>query len=209
MTTVSPLRLRAPPRMRREDYIGRRRINRRNNTDIDAFADLFNQNNNNIIDDDNVINNYNNIINNIISTTIDDIDDNMDYNTDNNTDNNIIQNRLVRNYPPMLRRALATSFRYLERRFNNEMNQLQSQISDQHLEVNRLSQQVATLTENIDLLAESASPTALCAVCMTQPRNYANVSSGHLCACANCITQLGDQCPICRASGHFIRIVSS
>ena len=109
----------------------------------------------------------------------------------------------------MLRHALATSFRYIERRFNNEMNQLQAQIRNQQVEVNRLSQQVATLTEHVDLLAENAEPTALCAVCMIQPRNYANVSCGHLCACANCITQLGDTCPICREQGDFIRIIVS
>ena len=131
------------------------------------------------------------------------IDSNIDRN-DSNIDNiqNLFNNRLQ---PPVLLNLTIESLY----RSNIELGQQQELARNQQREINRLTQEVSTLTEQIDLLAESASPTALCAVCMTQPRNYANSSCGHLCACANCIIQLGDTCPICRAAGHFVRIVSS
>lgn len=122
-----------------------------------------------------------------------DNDNNDNDNNDNDNDNTDNDNHDMSN--------LFSNIFHPEEIFNLTRNQQR--------EINRLTQEVSTLTEHVELLSESAAPTTLCAVCMTHPRNYANSRCGHLCVCANCIVQLGDTCPICRASGRFIRIISS
>ena len=47
-----------------------------------------------------------------------------------------------------------------------------------------------------------------CCICMESPREYIYVNCGHLCGCYECCTRIGNNCPICRQEGKFIKVIN-
>lgn len=75
--------------------------------------------------------------------------------------------------------------------------------------INCLNSENEQLKKDIKVFQESADSSQLCCICYSKPRNFINTSCGHLCVCESCSSRLDEQCPICRASGKFIKTIVS
>ena len=73
-------------------------------------------------------------------------------------------------------------------------------------EINNLYNKIYNLTQEIEIYKKNISSKNLCIICDDQPREYANMNCGHLCACKSCADKCENKCPICKNAGRFSRI---
>jgi hypothetical protein len=164
---------------------------RNNEPDIPRVNNL--NRNNNINNRNNNINNRNNNINN---------------RNQNNSPNNI-GHLLNRNIYRETLVNLADTCQLLQQQFEVQLNDLQEINRNLTHEITHQQQEIADLSNQLVLLEETTTPEKLCSICLTRPRNYANIKCGHLCSCDHCVSHLENKCPICRQNGQFIKIIVS
>ena len=82
-----------------------------------------------------------------------------------------------------------------------------------------LRKQIEKLEETIRILQHSLSEKEKhiedlfsddkkCVICMVNPKDYAYTGCGHMCVCGDCVGRWSNQCPLCRAPGAFMQIIS-
>lgn len=54
----------------------------------------------------------------------------------------------------------------------------------------------------------SESEDNICVICMSNPRECVYVNCGHFCACSECCEKMELQCPMCRQTSGFVKLIS-
>ena len=73
--------------------------------------------------------------------------------------------------------------------------------------LNKSKKKIEHLEKSVSEFNQSISPDDICSICMSAPKSCVYTTCGHLCACYTCCERMGNQCPICRQEGSFIRII--
>jgi hypothetical protein len=141
---------------------------------------LFNNINNNLNNEYNIYKNYPIINNSIINNTT----------TDNYLKNNfnILENQLKQ---------------FIE----DHMQNLQTTIKNLETQLKELARKNHTLSIEVEEYKELATPETTCSICLTNKKDHANTTCGHLCVCSTCVEKV-DKCPICRTEGNWCKIFS-
>ena len=87
-------------------------------------------------------------------------------------------------------------------RVKSEYNELQKQLYECKRKLSRAEARVEQVSES------STESENICVICMTNTRECAYVTCGHVCACIECCERMGSQCPICRQDGNFIKLIN-
>ena len=137
-----------------------------------------------------ILKNHKNIINkNIINNNI----------INNNIFNN---NNIEKNDKNNISNILKTVIEEFEKKNNKYVINFKNKINKLKYEIKELQKQ---LQEHQTLISFENQ----CNICMSQPKNHANINCGHMSACKSCSEKLNNICPICRTDGNFICIISS
>ena len=113
--------------------------------------------------------------------------------------NSIIDNSLTNNF-----NTLANQLKqYIEDHTKN----LQIMINNLEIQLKELAKNNQTLSDELEKYKEQTPPENTCSICLTNIKDHANTTCGHLCVCSSCLEKI-DRCPICRTQGQWCKIYS-
>ena len=92
---------------------------------------------------------------------------------------------------------------------DRKTHQLKMEIKKLNKEIDKNKILIDNLKKDIEYFKSQCSSKNICAICNDNPREYANIQCGHLCACATCASKLENICPICKQLGSFKKIYVS
>ena len=167
-------------------------------TETRIYGSIYNYDNNN--------NNYykNNIVRNIInnsSTILQAFKDK--YNTLSN------EVKELYDFSDNLQRTICS--------LQNTVSKLKHDYNGVQTELNEYKEKLACAENRVQLVSETSltsdshsdeSSDNICVICMSNPRECVYTNCGHHCACLECCEQMDLQCPICRQTGNFIKLIS-
>lgn len=88
-------------------------------------------------------------------------------------------------------------------RVQTELNECKEKLACAENRVQLVSETTCSSENTIDVIGDS-----ICVICMTNPRECIYTNCGHHCACLECCERMNLQCPICRRTGNFIKLIS-
>ena len=138
---------------------------------------------NNKLDD--TINTYKNIINkNIICNE--------------GINNNYLKNNYLKNNYNMLENEWKQFIKDYTENLQMTIHNLENQLKE-------LTNKNRKLSIEVEEYKELATPETTCSICLTNKKDHANTTCGHLCVCSSCVEKI-DRCPICRTQGQWCKI---